>query len=537
MRRPSCPGAWLALVSGCLSVTPSLLPRTWLVQSIVTGLSAAVGYGVGAGLGRLAARLTAARTRRLPTRSAWIGLGALGVPMVVVSAWHGLGDQRELRRLMGASAAPADQARVLVVALAVVVVLVAVARGLRWAAQVLGSLLGRWLAAPAARTVAAGLVSLTVVGMAQGVVGPGVLRVVRSVSASDNAGDAGRSAPTVPERSGSAWSLVGWGSLGMQGRSFVTGGPSQAQLQEFGGRTPRQPIRVYVGLTSAGTAADQAALAVRELWRTGAFSRQVLCVVTATGTGWVDPWAANSLEYLYDGDTAIVAMQYSYLPSWASYLVEPDKAAQAGRALFETVYAAWSRRPVQDRPRLLVFGESLGSLGGEAAFNRLEDLRTRSDGALWVGPTSANELWNRLVAERDRDSTQSLPTFGQGREVLFANGAEDLMPVPGGWSRPRVVYLQHASDPITWWSPDLLLRRPDWLAEPPGQDRLAAMRWYPVISFLQVTADLWAARTTKAGHGHRFRGEEAAAWAAIAPPPGWTEQDTRRLVAFIDPGS
>ena len=49
------------------------------------------------------------------------------------------------------------------------------------------------------------------------------------------------------------------------------------------------------------------------------------------------------------------------------------------------------------------------------------------------------------------------------------------------WEGTRVLYLQHASDPVVWWSPHLFLRKPDWLKEPPGFDRTRAMRWYPIV--------------------------------------------------------
>ena len=55
---------------------------------------------------------------------------------------------------------------------------------------------------------------------------------------------------------------------------------------------------------------------MRELERTGGFDRAVLAVIATTGTGWVNPAVPAALEYLYAGDTAVVAMQYSYLPSW-----------------------------------------------------------------------------------------------------------------------------------------------------------------------------------------------------------------------------
>ena len=45
--RYTLPGAWVALVFACLAFTPSLLPRSALLQGVVCGISAAIGYGVG----------------------------------------------------------------------------------------------------------------------------------------------------------------------------------------------------------------------------------------------------------------------------------------------------------------------------------------------------------------------------------------------------------------------------------------------------------------------------------------------------------
>jgi uncharacterized membrane protein len=92
-----------------------------------------------------------------------------------------------------------------------------------------------------------------------------------------------------------------------------------------------------------------------------------------------------------------------------------------------------------------------------------------------------------------------------------------------------VVYLQNASDPVTWWSPRLLFTRPDWLTEPRGYDVSPTMRWYPALTFLQVTADLLLAQQTRTAHGHYFHGATVAAWAAILTPPGWTPTRTAEL--------
>src|SRR5262249_18998780 len=41
------PGCWGALIFACLSFTPSLLPRGGLLQGVVCGITAAIGYGLG----------------------------------------------------------------------------------------------------------------------------------------------------------------------------------------------------------------------------------------------------------------------------------------------------------------------------------------------------------------------------------------------------------------------------------------------------------------------------------------------------------
>src|SRR5215469_17880203 len=41
------PGCWGALIFACLSFTPSLLPRGGLLQGVIAGITAAIGYGLG----------------------------------------------------------------------------------------------------------------------------------------------------------------------------------------------------------------------------------------------------------------------------------------------------------------------------------------------------------------------------------------------------------------------------------------------------------------------------------------------------------
>ncbi len=529
-------GLSVAVLSLCLSLTPSLLPRTWLQQGVISGLSAAFGYVVGVAVGWLVNRFV--RVSRSPRvrRVAWQGLAVLGVPLVAVSLYQASLWQRDIALLMGQRPQPGyAYLRVLIISVGVFAALLVLGRGLGATARALARLLGRWIPAVVAQVTALIAVTVLALTLLNGVVYRGLLNVATSTAEAvdDGTGD-GVAPPIGPARSGSPESLVSWSSLGRQGRAFVAGGPSVERLARFNGLPAKQPIRSYVGIDSAPTIAEEAALAVRELQRAGGFSRKVLCVITTTGTGWVDPKAAAALEYMYNGDTALVGIQYSYLPSWISFLAETDRAEEAGRELFNQVHAAWSALPLDQRPKLLVFAESLGALGAEAAFRGVDDLRDRADGALLVGPTNANRLWGRLTAERDRGTPEVLPTYRRGQTVRFAAEPSDL-DRPASWSGSRIVYLQHASDPIVWWSPNLLFNRPDWLKERRGGDVLPAIRWYPFVTFLQVTADLQSAYGAPPAHGHRYGRAMVAAWVAIAAPAGWTPERTEQLTKLVAP--
>jgi uncharacterized membrane protein len=534
-------GLLVAGVFTALSLTPSLLPRTWQIQGLISGLSASVGYLVGVAVAAAARWLFRSRDWPPGPRSMAQAVARYLLPvavggLVVFFLARGSHWQRELYLLMGQS--PPQRftyVRLLVVTGAILVATIAVARGIRVLARGFGRLLRRRLPPRPADAGGALTVLTLVVALTAGLIQGGVLPAIAAASSGLNAKiPATASAPTSPARSGGPGSLVTWASLGLQGRSFVSGGPTVEQLRRFGGPSAREPVRVYVGLESAPSIPAAAALAVRELERAGGFDRSVLVVVTATGTGWVDPYLAAALEYMHNGDTAMVTIQYSYLPSWVLLLTDRQRAERAGRELFDRVHRKWSTLAREHRPRLLVFGESLGSLGSEAAFADLDDVRARTDGALWAGPTGANRLWSQLVAHRDAGSPEVLPIYEDGRAVRFASTPADLWRPPGPWTGPRVVYLQNPSDPVTWWSPTLALRRPDWLAEPRGYDVLPAMRWYPILTFLQVTADLALAERAPRRHGHNFDRAAVEAWAAIAPPAGWTAQRSAMLSRLLD---
>ena len=524
-----------ALLLGYLSFTPSLLPRGWVIQGLIAGITASIGYGFGVTVAWFVRSVTERRPSPAVRLRAWQLLAVLGLVLGLVTLRLGHRWQREIHLLMGLeTTAGYKYAGTVVLAVLVFALFVGIGRAVRRLARGATRLFGRILPPKLARPLAVVLATALVIFVVNGVLFQGLVGAVNSAfSVKDDGTEEGAVRPTAPERSGSPASLVPWEDLGLQGRNFVGKGPTADELQDFSGRPALEPVRVYSGLASAGQVADRAALAVRDLERAGGFDRRVLVVVTTTGTGWVDQAASDSLEYELNGDTAVVAMQYSYLPSWMSFLVDQAKARDAGRALFDAVYGAWAQLPLDHRPELYVFGESLGTFGGEAAFSGLGDIANRTDGVLWAGPPNFNELWRAVVADRAPDSPEWLPVYEDGRLVRFADEAPDLDQPSGAWGDPRVAYLQNASDPIVWWSPRLILSHPDWLRGERGPDVSPSMFWMPFVTFWQVTADLVFSTGVPDGHGHKYTADYVDGWARVAQPPGWTPADTDRLREII----
>lgn len=531
LRAPHPVGLAWALLFFVWSMTPSLLPRVWYLQGVATGLSMITGYGIGVLVAWVIRRCGvepewSARTRRIGWWALAVAAAILVPLFLVLGSWW----QQIIRDLVGVPRAERSYyLLVLLIAVVVALLLLAAGRGIRAATAGLTRLGGRWLPAPVARLGAVALVLVLLVVLLNGALYRGLLGAAQqSAKAADHGTAEGVEQPRLPERSGSPASAEPWDSLGAEGRTFVAGGPSAEQIAAVTGAPARTPIRVYAGRESADTVAGIADRVVAEIERTGGFDRRVLAVVTTTGRGWVNGSVASSFEYVGRGDTAIAAMQYSFLPSPLSFIADRDTPQVAGRALFEAVYKVWSARPEDRRPKLVVFGESLGSYGGQAAFASGPDLVARTDGALLVGTPNFAEPWGRITADRDPGSPERLPIVDGGEHIRFASRPDDTA-LPAPWKFPRLVFWQHASDPITWWSFDLLWHRPDWLREPLGPDVDPGMRWIPFVTFWQVTMDMVFSADVPAGFGHTYGPEAAQLWAQILDPPGWDAAATERV--------
>ena len=98
-------------------------------------------------------------------------------------------------------------------------------------------------------------------------------------------------------------------------------------------------------------------------------------------------------------------------------------------------------------------------------------------------------------------------------------------PVPpdAAWGPIRIVYLQYASDRdyvfrlSRFLSPSCL----DGCAR--GPDVSPELRWYPVVTMLQLALDMAVATATPMGYGHVYAPKHYVdAWAAIADVQDWS---------------
>lgn len=531
-------GLLLGTLFFAFSLTPSLLPRPYLIQGVISGFSFTAGYALGFAGQWLWAYL------ELPTpRARLVNAVKLLAALVCVGiAGHFLAQapewQNSVRTLMGVEPVSGIRAySIALIALLLFVGLLLLARLFQRTFLLLSTRLQRHVPRRVSHVVGVGVAVLLFWSVIDGVIFTLGLRAAdNSYQQLDALIQDDLVPPEDPMRTGSAASLISWEDLGSRGRRFITSGPSKDDLRWFHGEPTAEPIRVYVGLNAGETPEDRARLALEELKRVGGFERSILLIATPTGRGWVDPAAQDPVEYLHRGDIATVTAQYSYLPSPLSLLVEGGYGVETARALFQAVYGHWSTLPEDERPRLYLHGLSLGALNSDRSFDVYDIIQDPFDGALWSGPPFRSETWRKVKRDRDAGSPAWLPRFREGAVVRFMNQYEGLEAQGEAWGPFRIAFLQYASDPVTFFEPAALYREPEWMREPRGPDVSTELRWYPVVTALQLLADI-AVGGAPTGYGHEIAAEHYIdAWVALTEPEDWSETDLQRLRARFRPG-
>jgi uncharacterized membrane protein len=511
------------------SLAPSLVPREALIQGVLSGLSVAAGYGIGLGLA------TIWRFFQVPalTHRLILPLVSAGCLVVVLLAlWRANDMQNGLRALMNMPPVETLGPVTVVVLTALVFLLVLwLSRGVRLTARKFSAWLGRWLPGPQAATIAIVLTVLLVWNIANGVLVRGAMSFLDATYARlDATFEEGSPQPTDPLKTGAPGSLLTWEGLGRAGREMVARGPDRPTIEEVTGAPALEPLRVYVGLNSAEDPKARADLALAELIRIGAFDRTNLVINTPTGTGWIDPESQTAVEYILRGDVATVSVQYSYLASWIALLAAPEYGVETARAVFAAVYGHWRSLPKDDRPRLYLHGLSLGSFNSDLSHDLFQVVSDPFDGAFWVGPPFASRTWTQVTNGRNAGTPFWLPQYRDGSAIRFTSQINHLDEATAPWGNFRIIYLQYASDAITFFDPNALWRKPEWLVDPRGPDVSPDFTWLPVVTFLQLTVDIMTAVFPPFGHGHNYRFDHYVdGWVALTDAPGWTEEGIAAL--------
>jgi len=501
----SMPGLVLGFIFFAASLTPSLVPRSFFVQGALSGIAAAGGYLFGVTFTWLwkYLELPIAGGRRLPGNLIVCGLG---VVLAVIFLWRAADWQNSIRDLWHMERV--DTAEPFTVALLAIVVF--------FAALLIGRLfrftclfLSEWLSRFVPRRVSQLIGGVLAIALFWSVVNGVLLRAALHLADSsfqrvDALLEDGVPMPGDPAKTGSAASFVTWEGLGRQGRNFIASGPTAAEIGDFWKTPAREPLRTYVGLNNAETIEERAKLALEEMKRQGAFERSLLIIVVPTGTGWIDPEAIDTLEYLHHGDVASVGLQYSYLASWLSLLVEPEYGSASARALFREVYGYWTTLPRDKRPKLYLHGLSLGALNSQVSADIFDIVADPFQGALWSGPPFASRMWREVTAAREPQSPAWLPRFRDGSLIRFTNQTNQLDMPGANWGPIRIVYLQYASDPVTFFDPTSFYREPAWMRHPRGPDVSPSLRWFPALTMLQLLVDVAIATSSPMGYGHVF---------------------------------
>ena len=328
--------------------------------------------------------------------------------------------------------------------------------------------------------------------------------------------------PTSPTVSGSAASSVPLWSLGREGARFVHGTVDADTIRKVTGKDPvAEPARVFVGVMSAESVDQRVALAMDELRRTGAFDRANLIIQAPAGTGFANSTPIDVTEILALGDCASVAIGYGLLPSFLS-LGKVDLGARTQRALLDAITQELRGR--SSRPRLLLYGESLGAKVQEAAIpgGPIDMDRYGIDAALWVGSpgSSASDAFHALCVGES-------VTVDRPEQITAHLAARTTSTYPRTW------FLEHDGDPVVRFRPELLAHRPAWLPVngTRGRNIPEQMTWKPGITWATALVDTLFATNVKAGDfqslGHDYRADLGAVIAAAYRLPVDADTATR----------
>ena len=323
--------------------------------------------------------------------------------------------------------------------------------------------------------------------------------------------------------------------MSKQGRRFVWNAQPAEMIAQVMGEDAMDVIRVYVGLESAETDVKRVELAMRELDRTHAFDREWLLIDLPTGTGYVNYAAVSVLEMLSRGNCATVAMQYAARPSPLS-LDRVGEGHRHARRLVDAIAERLRGMPVASRPKVVLFGESLGAWTSQDAFldqgtHGLIDAGI--DYAIWIGTPHFSQWKEQVLRDERVDVASELIGVVQRHRRMGSN--------TGRAARAGALRDDHASQ----------RRRRPFRARPHRSSRRIGsvrpeqrwreipkgMRWMPITTFFQVLVDMKNSANVVPGvfaaTGHDYRADLLPFFRAVLGLTV-TDDQMQRLAAWLE---
>ncbi len=250
----------LGLVFFAASLTPSLIPRPWIVQGALAGLVTGIGYVIGQ---LVLAAWRAVEMPKFKGRAAVVAHIIVAVPVLALWIYdltHWTRWQDSIRTRVGLEPTEGFHLfAMLGVAVGVFIVCFAIGLAVQWVFDILRRRLYRYM--PMRTANALGLIlaaAIVFFGTRDGVIRWTFDVLDESYETAQDLFVKAPPAPTSPRKAGGPGSLVDWGAMGQPGRNFVLGGPDAAAISEFTGRPARDPIRVYVGRAQNDEPEDRA---------------------------------------------------------------------------------------------------------------------------------------------------------------------------------------------------------------------------------------------------------------------------------------
>lgn len=526
----------LTALAFAASLTPSLIPREPHMQGILSGTTAVIGYGVGAFFVWLWRIMLLPELQGDITKPFRLLLYLASFLICAIALWFASDWQNATRAVMNLPPVSTSHPfQVVIVATVVFGALWLATSAFVSLVRGTGNRLSRWLPGRTGAVLGVLFGCWIFWTLINGVLVRQILEIAdASFAAAEKVIDPGTKQPTDPMMTGSDASLIGWEELGNRGRDFISRTPTPEEISVYSGEPALRPVRVYVGRVSAPTARARAELALQETIRVGGFKRKLLIVTTPTGTGWMDPGSHDAIDFMHGGNTAHVAAQYSYLASFLSILTNVEYGLDQSRELFNVFYYYWSTLPEENRPMLYFHGLSQGALNSQATLPFLDTLGDPFHGALWVGSPFISPLWTHVREYRRPDSQSWRPSYGNGSLVRTTTQENVLDKTEAPWGPVRFVFLNYGSDPLVVFDFATIWRRPEWLGVSRPPDVSPKMRWYPLVTALQIGLDMTNPLGIP-GYGHFYVATDYIdAWVALTDPPDWNAVRGDALRTILD---